>query len=100
SPTALMSRAHRASATNPLRLLFVCCHEAVPAESRVALALKTLCGFSTAEIARGLLTTEVNVQKRIERARDRLRERDVDFDPPAADRVGARLDAVLAVVYL
>src|SRR5262249_1532075 len=41
----------------PLRLLFVCCHEAVPVESRVALALKTLCGFSTAEIARGLLTT-------------------------------------------
>src|SRR5262245_7246462 len=43
----------------PLRLLFVCCHEAVPAESRVALALKTLGGFSTAEIARALLTTEV-----------------------------------------
>src|SRR5262249_29077699 len=40
----------------PLRLLFVCCHEAVPAESRVALALRTLCGFSTAEIARALLT--------------------------------------------
>jgi RNA polymerase sigma factor (sigma-70 family) len=53
----------------PLRLLFVCCHEAVPAESRVALALKTLCGFSTAEIARALLTTEANVQKRIERFR-------------------------------
>src|SRR5713101_3312594 len=46
----------------PLRLLFVCCHEAVPAESRVALALRTLCGFSTAEIARALLTTDANVQ--------------------------------------
>ena len=68
----------------PLRLLFVCCHEAVPAESRVALALKTLCGFSTAEIARALLTTDANVQKRIERARDRLRELDVDFDTPVA----------------
>ena len=53
----------------PLRLLFVCCHEAVPAESRVAIALRTLCGFSTAEIARALLTTDANVQKRIERAR-------------------------------
>jgi RNA polymerase sigma factor (sigma-70 family) len=84
----------------PLRLLFVCCHEAVPAESRVALALKTLCGFSTAEIARGLLTTDANVQKRVERARDRLRELDVAFDPPAAAELGARLDAVLAVVYL
>src|SRR5947207_889783 len=84
----------------PLRLLFVCCHEAVPAESRVALALRTLCGFSTAEIARALLTTDANVQKRIERARDRLRELDVDFDTPAAAQLCARLDAVLAVVYL
>jgi predicted RNA polymerase sigma factor len=84
----------------PLRLLFVCCHEDVPDESRVALALRTLCGFSTAEIARVLLTTEANVQKRIERARDRLRELDVDFDTPAPDQLGARLDTVLAVVYL
>jgi RNA polymerase sigma-70 factor (ECF subfamily) len=84
----------------PLRLLFVCCHEEVPAESRVALALRTLCGFSTAEIARALLTTDANVQKRIERARDRLRELDVDFDTPAAAQLRARLDAVLAVIYL
>jgi RNA polymerase sigma-70 factor (ECF subfamily) len=93
----------------PLRLLFVCCHEAVPAESRVAMALRTLCGFSTAEIARALLTTDANVQKRIERARDRLRDLrdlrdlgdlDADFDTPAAAQLGARLDAVLAVVYL
>ncbi len=84
----------------PLRLLFVCCHEAVPAESRVAFALRTLCGFSTAEIARGLLTTEANVQKRIERARDRLRELDVDFEAPAAPQLRARLDAVLSVIYL
>jgi RNA polymerase sigma factor (sigma-70 family) len=84
----------------PLRLLFVCCHEAVPAESRVALALRTLCGFSTAEIARALLTTDANVQKRIMRARDRLRELDVDVVPPATAQLGARLDAVLAVVYL
>src|SRR5262249_9742103 len=62
---------------DPLRLLFVCCHEDVPAESRVAFALRTLCGFSTAEIARGLLTTEANIQKRITRARERLRDLDV-----------------------
>lgn len=84
----------------PLRLLFVCCHEGVPAESRVALALRTLCGFSTAEIARALLTTDANVQKRIERARDRLRELDVDFDTPPAPQLCVRLDAVLAVIYL
>ena len=84
----------------PLRLLFVCCHEEVPVESRVALALRTLCGFGTGEIARALLTTEANVQKRIERARDRLRELDVDFDTPNAVQLRARLDAVLAVIYL
>src|SRR5438128_4825922 len=88
----------------PLRLLFVCCLEAVPTESRVGLALRTLCGFSTAEIARALLTTDANVQKRIERARDRLPAArltlDVDFATQAAAQLGARLDAVLAVVYL
>ena len=84
----------------PLRLLFVCCHEAVPAESRVALALKTLCGFSTAEIARALLSTDANVQKRIERARERLRDLEIDFDTPPAFQLLARLEAVLAVLYL
>ena len=84
----------------PLRLLFVCCHEAVPAESRIAIALRTLCGFSTAEIARALLVTESNVQKRIERAQNRLRELDLDFDTLDAAQLCARLDAVLAVIYL
>jgi RNA polymerase sigma-70 factor (ECF subfamily) len=84
----------------PLRLLFVCCHEAVPAESRVALALKTLCGFSTAEIARALLTSDANVQKRVERAREKLRDLNLDFDPPSVAQLHARRDGVLAVVYL
>jgi RNA polymerase sigma-70 factor (ECF subfamily) len=84
----------------PLRLLFVICHEEVPAESRVAFALRALCGFSTAEVASGLLTTEANIQKRIERARDRLRDLDVDLDAPAAPQLRDRLDAVLAVIYL
>lgn len=84
----------------PLRLLFICCHEAVPVESRVAFALRTLCGFSTAEIARGLLATEANVQKRIERAKARLRDLDIDFDALAAPQLRARLDAVLSVIYL
>jgi RNA polymerase sigma-70 factor (ECF subfamily) len=84
----------------PLRLLFVCCHEAVPAESRVAFALRTLCGFSTAEIARSLLTSEANVQKRIERARDRLRELDVAVETPSAPELAGRLEAVRSVIYL
>lgn len=85
----------------PLRLLFLCCHDSVPIESRVALALRTVCGFGTAEIARGLLTSEANVQKRIARAKGRLRD-----EPDAWEVSGLvaslreRLDAVLAVVYL
>jgi RNA polymerase sigma-70 factor (ECF subfamily) len=102
SPHEASLEAHFANeiGDEPLRLLFVCCHEAVPAESRVAIALRTLCGFSTAEIARALLTTDANVQKRIERARERLREQDVDFDTPAAAQLCARLDAVVTVIYL
>jgi RNA polymerase sigma-70 factor (ECF subfamily) len=84
----------------PLRLLFVCCHESVPEPSRVALALKVLCGFSTAEIARALLTTEANIQKRISRARDRLRELDVSLDSPSLVEASLRLESVLSVIYL
>jgi RNA polymerase sigma-70 factor (ECF subfamily) len=56
-----------------LRMLFVCCDEAIPWESQLVLALKTLCGSSTAEIALRLFTSEANVHKRLARARDRLR---------------------------
>src|SRR5262249_12865001 len=53
-----------------LRMLFVCCHDGIPAESRLVFALKILCGFSTAEIALRLFTTEANVHKRLSRARE------------------------------
>ena len=51
-----------------LRMLFVCCDQTIPAESRLVLALKTLCGFSAGEIAFRLFTTEANVYKRLARA--------------------------------
>ena len=84
----------------PLRLLFLCCHESIPIESRVALALRIVCGFSTAEIARGLLTTEMNVQKRIVRAKERLREESNAWESPGLEPLRNRLDAVLATIYL
>ena len=65
-----------------LRMLFVCCDEKIPQESRLVLALKTLCGFSIGEIAFRLFTTEANVYKRLARARDRLRECEVDTQTP------------------
>jgi RNA polymerase sigma-70 factor (ECF subfamily) len=82
-----------------LRMLFLCCDESIPPESQLVLALKTLCGFSTSEIALRLFTSEANVQKRLSRARDRLREAPPDLDTPL-DKLGARLASVHRIIYL
>jgi RNA polymerase sigma factor (sigma-70 family) len=83
-----------------LRMLFVCCDETIPQESRLALALKTLCGFSTGEIAFRLFTTEANVYKRLARARERLRQGELDTETPALESLRSRLPSVHAVIYL
>ncbi len=85
-----------------LRMLFVCCDDAIPQESRLVLALKTLCGFSTGEIALRLFTTEANVHKRLGRARDRLREAPPpsDMETPPLEKLRSRLPSVHAVLYL
>lgn len=83
-----------------LRMLFVCCDENIPQESRLVLALKTLCGFSTGEIAFRLFTTEANVYKRLARARERLREADADTHTPSLEALHARLPSVHTVIYL
>lgn len=82
-----------------LRMLFVCCDEAIPLESQIALALKTLCGFDVREIAIRLFTSEANVYKRLARARSYLRKH-----PPRTDELpaqsSARLPAVHKILYL
>ncbi|MFI5076015.1 MAG: RNA polymerase sigma factor [Vicinamibacteria bacterium] len=83
-----------------LRMLFVCCAEAIPPESQLVLALKTLCGFSTAEIALRLFTSEANVYKRLARARRRLRDAPPDLDTPPLETLRARLPGVHTVLYL
>ncbi|HEY8089243.1 MAG TPA: DUF6596 domain-containing protein [Polyangiaceae bacterium] len=84
-----------------LRMLFVCCDQDIPRDSRLVLALKTLCGFSTAEIALRLFTNEANVHKRLQRGRDRLREATADgLTSPPLEALGARLPSVHEVVYL
>ena len=83
-----------------LRMLFVCCDDGIPAESRLVLALKTLCGFSTAEIALRLFTTEANVHKRLGRARERLRESPPNVETPPLEELRSRLTSVHAVLYL
>lgn len=83
-----------------LRLLFVCCDAAIPVESQLVLALKTLCGFDVREIAFRLFTTEANVYKRLGRACDRLRESQLRLDELNGDDCAARLSAVHSILYL
>ena len=83
-----------------LRMLFVCCDEAIPWDSRLVLALKTLCGFSTAEIALRLFTSEANVHKRLGRARDRLRRNPPDIERLPLQELSSRLPGVHSVLYL
>ncbi len=83
-----------------LKMLFVCCDEAIPAESQLVLALKTLCGFSVSEIACRLLTTEANVYKRLARARQRLQENTTLFTDLIETDYKQRLNAVHKIIYL
>jgi RNA polymerase sigma factor (sigma-70 family) len=83
-----------------LRMMFVCCHHLVPQEAQVALALKTLCGFSAAEIARAFLTSEAAIAKRLTRAKQKIREARVPFEIPTGDELTQRLAGVLQTLYL
>jgi RNA polymerase sigma-70 factor (ECF subfamily) len=76
-------------------MLIASCDETIPQGSRLVLALKTLCGFSTGEIAFRLLASEANVHKRLARARDRLRDVDVDTQTPPLESLRSRLSSVL-----
>jgi RNA polymerase sigma factor (sigma-70 family) len=83
-----------------LRLMFVCCHPQIPAEAQVALALKTLCGFSEREISRAFLTSEAAIAKRLTRAKQRIREAGIAFEIPEGQAFWGRLDGVLRALYL
>jgi len=83
-----------------LRLMFICCHPVLPPESQSALALRTLCGFSPREIASAFLISEAAVSKRLTRARQRLRESQIEFEIPPIEELPARLDGVLEILYL
>ena len=87
-------------ADDRLRMMFVCCHPVIPSEAQVALALKTLCGFSVAEISHAFLTTEAAIAKRLTRAKQKIQEAHVPFEIPAGDELARRLDSVLQSLYL
>jgi len=82
-----------------LRLIFTCCHPALSPPTRIALALRTLCGLSPAQIAGVLLTTETATAKRLTRARQKIAAARIPYRVPAEDELPDRLPAVCGVVH-
>jgi RNA polymerase sigma-70 factor (ECF subfamily) len=83
-----------------LRLIFTCCHPALTLESQVALTLKIVAGLGTEEIARAFLSPEKTVAQRITRAKKAIEEKHLPYEVPDRNELPARLESVLAVVYL
>jgi len=83
-----------------LRLIFTCCHPALPSEGQVALTLREVCGLTTEEIARAFLVTTATLAQRIVRAKAVIRDKAIPYQVPVSQELSARLGAVLQVVYL
>ncbi len=87
-------------ADSQLRMIFTCCHPALSPEDQVALTLKTVSGFGVQEIARALVSNEAAIQKRIYRAKEYIREHQIQFEIPSGLALSDRLETVYTVLYL
>lgn len=83
-----------------LQMLFAVCHPAIPVESQIGLALRILCGFGIDEIATAFLTNKETVNKRLHRAKEKLRAENISIEFPSEKEIDQRLDAVLLTLYL
>ena len=92
--------AHDPFPDDRLRLVFTCCHPAIAPEAQVALALRLLCGLSTAEVARAFLVSEPTMAARLTRAKKKIAQARIPYRIPDADDLPERVDAVLAALHL
>ena len=83
-----------------LRMMFTCCHPALSAEAQIALTLKTLCGFGVQEVANAFLSSKANINKRLYRAKETLRQLNAPFAIPAGTELNTRLRSVTTTLYL
>jgi len=83
-----------------LQMMFAVCHPSIPVEAQIGLSLRILCGFGIDEIAEAFLSNKETINKRLFRAREKLRENNISIELPGPAEINERLEAVLTTIYL
>ena len=100
NPATAFAHAHDEISDDQLRLIFICCHPALAPAAQIALALKTICQFSVAAIARAFLEAETTTAQRLVRAKRKIAEAKIPYLAPNAAQLPERVAAVLHIIYL